>query len=84
MTTLTVNRRDAGGQAVERPAVEVIETPAHRSVSTCAAAVRMTIEDDGSVAVARIDVAVECGFVVDQVKTETMSVRAAFFTVIPA
>jgi hypothetical protein len=79
-TTLSVCR-DSDGQAVD-----LVDDPkAHRRVSTCAtAAVRMTVEDSGCLTIARIDVAVACGLIVNQTNGESiMSLHTARFTIIP-
>jgi hypothetical protein len=72
--------RDGDGQTVE-----LVEDPkAQRRFSTCAAAVRMTVEDSGCSTIARIDVAVACGLIINQTDGEsTISLHTAHFTIIP-
>jgi hypothetical protein len=79
MTMIDVSRDQSS-----RPVVERLEPPAHRRsiVTSAKAAVRVTVEGDGPGAVARIDVAVECGLL-DQIDGETV-IRAAFFAFVPA
>jgi hypothetical protein len=79
MTTIDVNHDENRSPVVER-----MEPPTYRRsiVTSAVAAVRVTVEGNGPGAVARIDVAVECGLL-DQIDGETV-IRAAFFAFVPA
>jgi hypothetical protein len=75
---------DVSHEQDRSPVVERLEPATYRRsiVTRAAAAVRVTVEGDGPGAVARIEVAVECGLL-DQIEGETV-IRAAFFAFVPA
>ena len=77
---LTVSYRDGVHQdAVENP------VPRHSVLTSAAATVSVTVEDDGCITIGQIDVTVECGLVVSRDDGHTlMRMRTEHFTIIPA
>jgi hypothetical protein len=81
ITLTTENDKHDSGRTVEP--VEPVDTSSE-GLSRAAAAVRVSIERRGDIALIRMDVAVACSFINQRTDETVVAGRATFFATVPA